>query len=151
MTKLKIVRAPAAVLTTPCLDVLEINSKIVKLAQSMEFALRAVAGMALAANQVGYSKRMFVYLDGARCQVAINPILKGMEGMQMGDESCLSIPGKTFQAKRPTTVRVSYYDLDGNEHQREATDVLARCFMHELDHLSGILLPQYAHWASPPS
>jgi peptide deformylase len=45
-----------------------------------------------------------------------------------------------FKVARPTWVKVSYLDLDGNENEIEAEDFLARCFMHELDHLAGRLI-----------
>lgn len=137
----KIIKAPASVLSVPCKDVDDINTSIVKLAKTMALVTRAAHGAGLAANQIGYSKRMFTYMDSGKATTLVNPLLVDASSQtEVDGEGCLSIPGKTFSIERPTWVKVSYLSLDGNEETIEAEGFLARCFMHELDHLSGRLL-----------
>jgi peptide deformylase len=73
---------------------------------------------------------------GAVC----NPVvLETSEEIQEGEEGCLSFPGLFYPLERPLRTRVSYRDLDGEEQIREASGMLARAFLHEIDHLNGIL------------
>ena len=56
-----------------------------------------------------------------------------------GPEGCLSVPGKQGIVKRPSYVRVRALDRNGVMQTYEGTELLARCFCHEIDHLDGIL------------
>ena len=58
----------------------------------------------------------------------------------MYDEGCLSIPHLYVEMVRPKEVLLSGWDLDGNEVEIEADELLARLFQHELDHLQGVLM-----------
>jgi len=119
----------------------EITTSLVKLSKTMVLAMRAAKGAGLAANQIGYSKSMFTYMDGYKARTLVNPTLVDTnDQMEVSDEGCLSIPGKMFKIERPTWVKVSYLSLDGNEETVEAEGFLARCFMHELNHLEGKLI-----------
>ena len=55
------------------------------------------------------------------------------------DEGCLSIPGHNAEVKRPSEVHVVYLDSDGVRREMQATDLLAACVQHEIDHLNGVL------------
>ena len=57
----------------------------------------------------------------------------------MGQEGCLSLPGKSGQVTRPNYVKVVALDVNMNEFEMEGTELLARAICHELDHLEGQL------------
>ena len=69
----------------------------------------------------------------------INPEIIEASGEQTGTEGCLSVPGKQGIVTRPSYVKVKALNRKGEEVIYEGTDLLARCFCHELDHLDGTL------------
>jgi peptide deformylase len=98
-------------------------------------------GMGLAAPQVGIMKRLFVmWNSGSSTQyVCINPrVIKIGKETKVKNEGCLSYPGKTVLVERPTEIRVTYQNLRGTKVTKKLTGIMARCFLHELDHLNGI-------------
>ena len=75
-----------------------------------------------------------------RCrEVLINPEILETEGSQTGDEGCLSLPGKAGVVTRPNYVKVRALDENMVERELEGTELLARAFCHEIDHLDGHL------------
>jgi peptide deformylase len=72
--------------------------------------------------------------------VLLNPTIVEARGEWVYDEGCLSIPGLSVEIVRPREVLVRGVDLDGNEVEIEADDLLARLFQHEVDHLRGVLM-----------
>jgi peptide deformylase len=99
-------------------------------------------GIGLAAPQVGVQKRMFVYDigDGRGPHTVINPVLSNHQSVWTYEEGCLSVPGLYWPIERAETVHLTGLDLDGNELDIEADELLARMFQHEVDHLDGVLL-----------
>lgn len=97
----------------------------------------------LAANQVGYKKRVFVMNIDGQQYCCFNPSLisfdKDTETMV---EGCLSFPKDRLSIARPISIVVKYYDYIGNETCKTLTGLAARCFQHELDHLNGITMHQ---------
>ena len=76
--------------------------------------------------------------------VMVNPeILKFSDETVTTEEGCLSIPELYYDVERPAEVTVRYTDLDGKEVTREASEKLAICVQHELDHLDGVLYIDY--------
>ncbi|HPU63830.1 MAG TPA: peptide deformylase, partial [Mobilitalea sp.] len=71
--------------------------------------------------------------------VLINPEIIETSGCQIGEEGCLSIPGKVGVVERPNYVKVKAYDRNMQEFVIEGTELLARALCHEIDHLNGIL------------
>ena len=94
-------------------------------------------GVGLAAPQVGILKRIVVIDVGDGPIVLINPEILETSGEQTGDEGCLSVPGMAGQVTRPNYVKVKAMDEDMNEVIYEGTELLARAFCHEIDHLDG--------------
>jgi peptide deformylase len=102
-------------------------------------------GIGLAAIQVGIAKRV-VTMDLSRKDeeqrpmVLINPQItwKSAETSKQ-EEGCLSIPDYYEEVERPAQVRVKYLDLEGCEHEIEASELLAICLQHEIDHTNGVL------------
>ena len=94
-------------------------------------------GVGLAAPQVGILKRIVVIDIGEGPIVLINPEILETSGEQTGDEGCLSVPGMAGQVTRPNYVKVKAMDEEMNEVIYEGTELLARAFCHEIDHLDG--------------
>ena len=69
----------------------------------------------------------------------ITPELLEPEGEQDRPEGCLSVPGRRGMVKRPMKVRAKFQDRNGEWYEIEAEELLARCIMHETDHLNGQL------------
>ena len=95
-------------------------------------------GVGLAAPQVGILKRVVVVdVTGEDPIVLINPRILETSGEQTGGEGCLSLPGKSGTVTRPNYVKVRAYDRDMKPFEIEGTELLARAFCHEIDHLDG--------------
>ena len=102
----------------------------------------------IAAPQIGYLWRM-IYVDCTdhpRVPDApgplwlINPMVEHYSGAEVGREGCLSLPEITANVRRPTEITISFTDLAGVRHMREASGFEARVFLHEIDHLDGVLI-----------
>ena len=96
-------------------------------------------GVGLAAPQVGILKRIVCIDVGEGPMVLINPEIIEYSGTQTGDEGCLSVPGKSGQVTRPQYVKVKALNREMEEQILEGSDLLARAFCHEIDHLDGKL------------
>lgn len=104
-------------------------------------------GVGLAANQIGLTKRIFVYdcshvEDGLRGAL-INPVWEPIgDEVQVGVEGCLSIPNVQAEAARHQTVKVTGQDVSGRPVSMVVSGLMARCVQHETDHLDGVLFIQ---------
>ena len=112
------------------------------LLDGMHATMDAAGGKGIAGNQVGVLLRVFAWrqdehVDGS----CINPeILFASAETESEPEGCLSFPRLfRFGVERPALVEVQFQDLDGKAHTTTATGRLARTFLHEIDHLNGIL------------
>lgn len=95
-------------------------------------------GIGLAAPQCGIQKRLFIMWYPDQVIPCFNPeIISGSDTVP-GTEGCLSFPKLWLNVKRFKTVKVRYQDIDGNVVETEFSDLSARVFQHELDHLDGI-------------
>ena len=129
------------VLKTEAALVTDVDGKRVRLVDDMFTTLyESNLGIALAAPQIGVQKQIFVWdLDGEQ-HVIFNPRIADSDGEWMYEEGCLSIPGLYVEMVRPKTVLMTGIDIDGNEIEREADELEARMYQHELDHLHGVLM-----------
>jgi peptide deformylase len=101
-------------------------------------------GIGLAAPQVGRTERLAVIEIDGESLVVINPeIVETSSGKAKAEEGCLSIPDIYADVERPKDVVVRAMDLDGNTYEVQATELLARCLQHEIDHLDGKLFLDY--------
>lgn len=121
-------------------EITDVDEALVRLAQDMVETMYEAPGIGLAAPQVGVERRMFVYDVGDGPAVVLNPRIVESHGEWAYDEGCLSIPGLSWELVRPKQVRLLGVDLDGNEIDIDADELLARCFQHEIDHLDGVLV-----------
>ena len=132
------------VLRKQCQIIKNIDGELVSLSQDMIETTLAAPGVGLAANQIGIPWRMFVVNIGVETNkdnliTLINPELTAMEGNEMGEEGCLSIPDVIAEVNRATQIEVKAIDLNGNDIRFEAKGYLARALQHEMDHLNGVL------------
>ena len=128
------------VLRTPTAPVTDIDGALKQLVDDMLETMYAAPGVGLAAPQVGVQKRFFVYDVGDGPGVVINPEIRETSGEWVHDEGCLSVPGLFWPITRPKLVHLVGLDIDGNQIEFEADELLARMFQHEVDHLDGTLL-----------
>ena len=133
-----------AVLQRPAVAVDEITAEVHALIDDMIETMYAAPGVGLAAPQVGVSLRVFVAdpSSGRRDDglvIMINPDFVEREGVQTHSEGCLSVPGFEAPVARPARVVVRGLNRDGVAREVEGTELLARVFQHEIDHLDGSL------------
>ena len=115
-----------------------------KLTEDMKVFMKENRGIGLAAPQVGILKDFFV-ADIGGCPIClINPKIVDSSGEDKMVESCLSLPEYSREVKRSTQVTVTGFDLNGKEVVYEVKGLLARVFQHEMDHLRGVLICDYA-------
>lgn len=128
-----------SVLTKVCKEVKEMTPRLQTLIDDMIETMYEANGVGLAAPQVGILKRLVVIDVGEGPIVMINPVIVETSGEQTGEEGCLSVPGKAGMVTRPNYVKVRFFDEDMDECELEGTELLARCILHETDHLDGHL------------
>lgn len=116
------------------------NERLHKMIDDMVETLKDSGGVGLAAPQVGILRRIVVIEreDGTILEL-VNPEVIATEGEQDGLEGCLSLPGIWGEVKRPMTVTVQALDRNGNPFTETASGLIGRCFVHECEHLDGIL------------
>lgn len=133
------------VLRQPAKRIAKVDDEIRQLARQMLQTMYSSDGIGLAAPQVGINKQLIVIdlePDNPENQplVLINPTIKQVSReICTGQEGCLSIPGVYLDVKRPVSVEISYKDEQGRPSTIKASDLLARCILHEMDHLNGVV------------
>lgn len=119
----------------------EINGKVARLVDDMFDTLYdSDSGIALAAPQIGVQKQIVVWDIDDQQMALINPVVVESEGEWVYSEGCLSIPDLYVDILRPNQVLVRGLDLNGNEVEIEASELMGRMFQHEIDHLNGVLM-----------
>ena len=125
-------------------EVGELTNDVQTLIDDMIDTMYAVPGIGLAAPQVGVPLRIFIVdLSVGRkaedLMIFINPVLVELDGVQLEEEGCLSVPGFNATVARPGRAVIKGLDREGVERTVEGKDLLARAFQHEMDHLDGKL------------
>jgi peptide deformylase len=115
-----------------------------KFLEDMFESMYAAKGVGLAAPQIGVSKKVAVIdvSNGENADdklVLINPRILKVDGKQVGEEGCLSIPGFREQVRRGRVVTLRAQNVKGEDFEKTGEDLLARAFLHETDHLYGRL------------
>ena len=128
----------------PSETVKEIDGSIHKLLDDMVETMYAAPGIGLAAPQIAVPLRVIIVdlsvgEEPGQLLKLINPEFVIREGEQRHDEGCLSVPGFGGSPVRPARVVVKGLDPDGKERTYEGTELLARAFCHEIDHIDGLL------------
>lgn len=117
----------------------EINPRVLILIKDMQETMYHSKGVGLAAPQVGILKRIAVIDVGDGPITIINPEIVEMQGAQLANEGCLSIPGTQKNVERPEKVTVKALNEQGQEIVIQGEGLLARALCHEIDHLDGVL------------
>jgi peptide deformylase len=128
----------------PAAEVGELTSDIQAIIDDMIDTMYAAPGIGLAAPQIGIPLRIFVIdlsvgRNAADLMVFINPMFVELDGVQLEEEGCLSVPGFNATVMRPSRAVVKGLDRNGVERTIEGKDLMARAFQHEMDHLDGKL------------
>ena len=126
-------------------DVSEFDTpELHQLLADMFESMYAAKGVGLAAPQIGIGRKIAV-IDVSNGQnpadklILINPRILHIEGKQVGEEGCLSIPGFREQVRRGRIVTVQAQNAKGEQFEMTGEDLLARAFVHETEHLLGRL------------
>jgi peptide deformylase len=143
---LKIYKYGEDVLHLKAKNIDNIDGKTVELIRRMTYTMHhTYTAIGLAAPQVGESLQLSVIdLSMGKNEkdlvLLLNPEILETDGMENGEEGCLSFPGMTMKVNRPTRIFMKTLDIDGNEIKREVDGFLARVIQHEIDHLHGTLI-----------
>lgn len=153
----KIVTAPNEVLSKKAKEFDFLNNKkaLPKILEEMEEALLTASdpkGVGLAAPQIGISLAIFMTkpTDKSKISVFINPLVletdelekkrkKGVKKL----EGCLSLPDIWGEVLRSPSVKISYFDKNGNLIIKKFSGFMATIVQHEIDHLNGVLFPKH--------
>jgi peptide deformylase len=139
-----IVKFPDPILQRASAPVTEFDEDLRKLVADMFESMYAAQGIGLAAPQIGIAKRLTVIDLSNKKEpkdkiVLINPEITLQEGKQLEEEGCLSLPEIRDKVRRSARVIVKAQDEFGKWKEYEGTELLARAFQHEIDHLNGVL------------
>lgn len=156
MAILKIARMGHPVLRGRAAEVSDPHAAaIATLVDDMIETMHDANGAGLAAPQVHVALRVVVFhIPAHRAQsdtlplpegmtVLINPAIEELtDGVEVGWEGCLSVPGMMGAVPRFRRIRYNWTSLTGERLTREADGFHARVVQHECDHLDGVLYPQ---------
>lgn len=141
---LQIIKYPDPILKKKTEPIEKISKEVFILVDNMIETMFKNDGIGLSSTQVGSLLRLFVInvsLDGdaPKPMAIINPQILSRESSEVHEEGCLSFPGLYLNIARPEKVRIHAKNLYNESNILEATGLLARVVIHEMDHLDGIL------------
>ena len=140
MAILEVVKNPAKILSTKTKEVEVIDESIIQLLDDLYDTMVENDGVGIAAPQVNVGLRVAIVELGEDILEMINPVVLETRGEEVEDiEGCLSFPDLFGMVKRPTYVKIEAADREGRVYELEAEDFEARCILHEIDHLDGVL------------
>jgi peptide deformylase len=135
---------PDPVLRQPAERITEVTDEVRAVAQRMVQLMHEHRGVGLAGPQVGVSWRLFVANvtgEPGADEVFINPKLSSpTPETEARDEGCLSLPQVEGQVTRPVGITIEAWDEQGQPFQRQSSELAARVWQHETDHLDGTLI-----------
>ena len=146
--RLDIVKYGEPVLETVARPVTDFGKELAQLVDNMFETMYFAKGVGLAAPQVNMCWRLTV-IDVSSGQnaddklVLVNPQIVKLEGSQVGEEGCLSIPGFREQVRRAQRAIVRAQNVKGDFFDITGEELLARALQHEIDHLNGVLFIQH--------
>ena len=147
MPLLNILEFPDPRLRTKAKPVSAFDDRLQQLIDDMFETMYEAPGIGLAATQVNVHQQLVVIdisEDRSEPLVLINPSFEVLDGeMEQSQEGCLSVPGYYEDVERSNHIRLKALDRNGEAFELEATELLAVCIQHELDHLQGKLFVDY--------
>ena len=93
----------------------------------------------MAANMIGYRKRIIIVSMGFMDVVMVNPVLLTKQQPYDTEEGCLSLEG-VRKTKRFRKIKVQYLDEDFKQHTQEYEGQIAQIIQHECDHMDGVII-----------
>lgn len=127
-------------LTKKCKKVEAFDKRLHELLDDMKETMYTAEGVGLAAIQIGILRRVVVIDVGEGIIELVNPeIIEQSEKTIVAQEGCLSVPGQFGDVERPETVKVRAQDRNGRSFEKTGSELLARAFCHEIEHLDGRL------------
>ncbi len=140
----EVVKWPDPVLAQRGEEVTAFDDELRQLVEEMFESMYVAQGIGLAAPQISISKRITVIdvsfkKNPADKLALINPEIVYLEGRQVEEEGCLSLPEIREKVARAARVRVKAQDVHGKWFEVEGDELLARALQHEIDHLDGVL------------
>ncbi len=146
MHPLEILEFPDPRLRTVASPVKKITDEIVKFTERLLFTMYGASGIGLAASQVNFHQRI-IAIDISDTKddslILINPKIIECAGEIESNEGCLSVPGFYEPVTRFSEINLEATDTNGETFWLEATELLAICIQHEIDHLDGKLFVDY--------
>lgn len=121
----------------------KVDDTLRNIASSMVDTMIASNGIGISGNQVGILKRIIVVMVNEQPKVMVNPeIIFISEEVSKEPEGCLSFPGQFYDIERPTSVTIKYRNLSGHPILETHAGLTARCILHEIDHLNGVVFTE---------
>ena len=141
---LEIVKYPNSILKNTSFPVVTVGKEERQMLEQMIRTMYFNGGIGLAAPQIGINKQLAVIdIGDKKLLKLINPTVIEVEGKEEMEEGCLSIPNVYINVKRPKRVKIKALDENGREFIMEATGLLGRAILHEIDHLKGRIIIDY--------
>lgn len=144
-TDMRIVHYPHPALRHPAKPVMNIDKSLNLQIGEMKELMYEAKGLGLAAPQVALPYQLLVLnVTGdpekkEAEEVYLNPTIVERKGIQEDDEGCLSFPGLFQKMRRAKTIKIQAYNLKGELVEKVVSDLEARAWQHEIDHLNGVL------------
>ncbi len=137
----------AGILREKSTEIYDFGKKTQDLFRDLEETIAKIGGLGLAAPQIGVGLRAFVAFDKEKEKLIriVNPEIAFVDSdTEIDMEGCLSFPEIFFAISRPRRVLLKGYTSSGKKINIEAHGILARCFLHEIEHLDGVLIIDHA-------
>lgn len=122
-----------------CRSQLNFDERLAQILDDMADTMYDADGVGLAAPQIGILRRYCVIDIGEGIVELVNPVIIEQRGEQLGQEGCLSVPGRYEEVKRPMYVKVRAQNRNGENIIVEGEGLMARALCHEIDHLDGLV------------
>ena len=141
---MEIIHYPPPTLRHKSKPIKRVDATLRKIVREMFELMYEHRGVGLAANQADLPIRLLTMnLESSPEEgqelVLINPVLRLPKGNEEAEEGCLSFPDLHVPVKRPATITVDAYNLQGQQITGEWSGLAARAVQHEVDHLDGVL------------
>ena len=140
----KILKFPDQDLRIKAKPVETFDDELKTLTDDMFETMHSVNGIGLAATQIGVAKQVAVIdisPEKNEPLVIVNPEIQILDPSKTEDydEGCLSVPGFFEKISRPSDIKLTYQDLNGQKQEIKPEGLLTKVVQHELDHLNGRL------------
>ncbi|HSN30950.1 MAG TPA: peptide deformylase [Kofleriaceae bacterium] len=138
-------------LREPTVAITTVDDSVRELFRDLCDSMYAENGLGMAAPQIGDNRKMFIVEPKLAGRAETDPpvclmnpeVLWTSDEIQDSEEGCLSFPDIYIKVKRPMRCKVRAMGLDGELFEIEGEALMARCLLHENDHLTGKLLVDF--------